>query len=219
MSNISIGIAPRWNRKDNKINPNTKYLDYLSQGGFEGKMLPYDLKDDLKDLKSKLDSYDGFLIPGGIDMNPKLFNEEIDGTRDYDDHLDAIDYAIIDYAIKHKKPLLGICRGHQVINVFLGGTLYQDIGKDHQDTHHQVITTPSALITFPDEIEVNSYHHQAVKVLGKSLHSVATSKQDNYNEAYISCEYPILCVQWHPEKESDKETSKIILDAFKNMFK
>ena len=123
---------------------------------------------------------------------------------------------LIHFAVKNKKPMMGICRGHQVINVFMGGNLIQDIGQHHRNTRHKVYMNENDLIKFPKEIETNSYHHQVCKDLAPGLIELGKS-YDNYNEAYISKEYPIISAQWHPEKTLDEEPSKIIFDYFKNL--
>ena len=95
-------------------------------------------------------------------------------------------------------------------------SLIQDIGKHHQSTRHQVFTVKNDIIDFDDVIETNSYHHQVCKKLAPGLIEIGKS-YDGFNEAYVSYEYPIIGVQWHPEKTLDEEPSKKIFNYFKNM--
>lgn len=213
--NILIGITPRFCTEDGvfKYNVNQTYINAMNSIGFNSIMLTLDNPK----FEDVLDLCDAFLVTGGIDMNPKWFNEEMNGTHEYDDRLDILDKQVIDYALKHKKPLLGICRGHQVINVFMGGTLIQDIGTAHKSVRHNVKTFKNDLIDFEPLMEVNSYHHQVCKDLAPDLIELAVSENEGYNEAYYSKKYPILGIQWHPEKIPTEETSKKIFAAFKKM--
>ena len=109
-------------------------------------------------IQEVLDLCDGFLVTGGIDVHPKWFNEEMNGTGETNEELDAIDKAVIDYAVKNKKPMMGICRGHQVINVFMGGSLIQDIGSHHRSTRHKVYMNENDFCIRTLLIQVNYLH-------------------------------------------------------------
>ena len=109
------------------------------------------------DFEAVLDLCDGFLVTGGIDVHPKWFNEEMNGTGEVNEKIDEIDKIVIDYALKTNKPMLGICRGHQVINVFMGGSLIQDIGQSHRNTRHLVKKKKNDVIDFDEEIEKLCY--------------------------------------------------------------
>lgn len=211
---IIIGVTPRIIVEDGieKYFVNKSYIEALNSIGFTSMMLVCNTSN----IENALEICDGFLVTGGIDVDPKWFNEEMNGTGETNDELDIIDKQVVDYAIKHKKPMLGICRGHQTINVFMGGNLIQDIGTHHKSTRHQVYTVKNDLIAFDEIIETNSYHHQVCKDLAKGLVEIGKS-YDGYNEAYISYEYPIIGVQWHPEKTMDEKPSILIFDYFKDM--
>lgn len=141
---------------------------------------------------------DALIIPGGADINPSLYKEEVNGTKEYYDFIDTLDYAYIDAFFNANKPIIGICRGHQIINVFFGGTLYQDI-QNHRHTNHNVNITKDSFIYDiykTNNLTVNSLHHQAIKDLAPNFEIIAQS-DDGYIEA---CKYKnIYTVQWHPE--------------------
>ena len=161
----------------------------------------------------------GFLITGGDDLDPKNYQEENDGqSKNVEPLVDELDKQIIAYAINSKKPLLGICRGLQSINVFSGGSLFQDISSSHQGSFHKVQTFPNRLLSFPKIIEVNSYHHQAIKRIAADYQIIA-QHQDGTIEAIIHKNLPILAVQWHPELHPDSESSQILFSVFKEMIK
>ena len=211
---IIIGATPRFITEDGilKYFINETYVQAMNSIGFNTIVLTLDNPN----FEAVLDLCDGFLVTGGIDVHPKWFNEEMNGTGEVNERLDMIDKQVIDYAVKNKKPLLGICRGHQVINVFMGGSLIQDIGTSHRSTRHDIISFENDLLKFKKQFNANSYHHQVVKDLAPGLIEVARS-HDNYNEAYVSYEYPIVSVQWHPEKTPNEDSSKLIFECFKNL--
>ncbi|GAX06579.1 glutamine amidotransferase [Secundilactobacillus pentosiphilus] len=160
---------------------------------------------------------DGLLLPGGPDVAPRFFGEEpLPEMAEADDRLDATEIELIKLAVAAGKPMLGICRGAQVVNIALGGDIYQDIAKqiDHQTyQHHQKapynqgshyvdIAEGSMLQTIfqgQQHVLVNSYHHQAVRKLAPQLKLTAKAG-DGVAEAVESKDSRlILAVQWHPE--------------------
>ena len=210
-----IGITPRIIVEGtvSKQFVNDTYMNAMSSLGFIPLMLPLDNND----IESLLDICDGFLVTGGEDITPSYFNQENQGSEGCDVRLDELDKMVVEYAYKHKKPMLGICRGHQSINVFLGGDLIQDIGKNHQSVRHEVITTDNRYFHFPKEMNVNSYHHQVVNKLAPGLIEIARSKEEGYNEAFIHESLPIISFQWHPEKVPTEESSIAIFNKFKEL--
>ncbi len=171
-----------------------------------------------------LDLCDGFIVTGGTDIDPTYYNEDNNGLSKgiYPD-ADIIDKAVVLHAHKNKKPLLGICRGLQSINVFLGGSLYQDLDTKN-DTHknipkdHMIQTTKHPLFNWPNKISVNSYHHQAIKTLAPNF-DITARHDDGTIEMIVHQSLPILAVQWHPEINADSDESKIIFDAFAKFVK
>lgn len=172
---------------------------------------------DIDDLDIVLSKCDGFLITGGADITPSYFNQENNGSEDCNTRIDEIDKKIIEYGFKHKKPMLGICRGHQALNVFLGGDLVQDIGKSHQGGKmHKVYTIPNKYLPFDSEIMVNSYHHQIVDKLAKGIIAIGKS-DEGYVEAFIHESAPIISVQWHPERMLDTKVGKTIFESYRKL--
>lgn len=158
---------------------------------------------------------DGLYIPGGPDVDPKFYGEEMNGTKDFYDEIDELDLALIDAFYKANKPILGICRGHQIINVYFGGTLYQDIG-GHDETEHEVNVKKGSFIDNIYQTEllhVNSYHHQNIKDVAPGFEVVCTST-DGYVEAIAKDK--IVSVQWHPEMYDGK---RFIEGVMKELFK
>lgn len=152
--------------------------------------------------------YDGLLLPGGYDMNPRLFDEENLGSKNIDDQLDAAQLRLLKLFVHDKKPVLGICRGHQVINVYFGGTLIQhmDTASLHKPPHgdivHNTFVKPGCFlekIYGASHLPTNSCHHQAVGRLGRGL--IPIQYTDDKTVEAMAHEYlPIISVQWHPER-------------------
>ena len=137
---------------------------------------------------------DGFLIPGGWDINPALYHEENTASLNISDELDYFQMQAVCYAVSHKIPILGICRGMQLLNVYFGGSLIQNI--PHTDRHardkgsqadkvHPVTAlsgTYAAALYGKERFFVNSSHHQAVDRLGSGLHAVMYSDDQQKTE-------------------------------------
>lgn len=169
---------------------------------------------DLELINSTLDLLDGLMMSGGEDIAPGYYGEETDPKCGKPNaRRDAYELILLKKAIDRNIPVFGVCRGHQMINVAMGGTLVQDLPSqkpseiDHygrENGHEVTIDKESELykILGCDRVEVNSYHHQAVKSVAPGLKVTAYSP-DGVPEALEA--YPgksILSVQWHPEKRA-----------------
>ncbi len=170
------------------------------------------------------------ILTGGLDVNPTRYNEKPHlKTKIMSDKKEKIDFLLIEYFIKHKKSILGICLGCQQLNVFFGGTLYQDIsdelgsfiheGRNNEETNHEVIVERNSILSKLielDKFEIVSHHHQAIKKLGKGLKINSYSPTDNIIEGieYIDFDNCVLGIQWHPERDIEK--SKASINLFKN---
>ena len=151
---------------------------------------------------------DGLLLTGGADMDPELYGEEKlnDSVKPLPERT-AFEKPLFEAFLKRGKPILGICRGSQLINVCLGGTLYQDLlaqkGWVHMNTEirHEVYAEEGSVLyqLFGERFRTNSTHHQAVKELAPGLHVTARSIE-GIVEAYEHDTLPILATQFHPER-------------------
>ena len=156
-----------------------------------------------------LDGLDGILFPGGGDVDPARYGEEMNGSGPPNPELDALELDLVARARERRLPILGICRGHQVVNVALGGSLHQDLFghaypyPDHPRDHvaHQVRVEPGtrlAAMADSEWIDVNSRHHQAVKTVAPGLRVSAVSP-DGVVEGMESEDGLVMTLQCHPE--------------------
>jgi putative glutamine amidotransferase len=187
------------------------YSTAIEKAGGLPLVLPFSKDQTL--LQLMLRNVDGLLLPGGIDLDPAWFNEApVPGLEQVDRDLDIFQFALFQAAFSLQKPVLGICRGCQLINVALAGNLFQDIFSQRQlpplqhrgpdyDTEHLVsIRSGSRLASlFGAEVRVNSRHHQAIKDVSPNLWVTAVAP-DGVIEAAEHRSLPIHLVQWHPER-------------------
>jgi len=210
---------------------NTKYSEAIENSGGKLQML-----DSIEEIDNLIGEADGILLPGGNDVNPMLYGEERKShTQPPHTERDMFELYLIEKAMDKKIPILGVCRGLQILNVKFGGTLYQDTEKEmegsirhdwHEENSEPV---PRSLLAHSvsfdgesrlhtlvgiDSVEVNSLHHQGIKDLGKGL--VATGHSpDGLVEAVEMPSYPyLLGVQWHPEELYSTPVWKSFLDDF-----
>jgi putative glutamine amidotransferase len=179
--------------------------------GHQGMLHPSNIR--LRDYAKHLD---GLLLQGGADVSPQSYAEQATSPEWPGDRVrDMYELELLHEFIESGKPVLGVCRGCQLINVAFGGTLYQDIATDvptagvhvneHYDQHRHGIHFPdgSTLANmFPGRRDaiVNSIHHQAVKTIGRDLNIEAVSASDGIIEAVRYRRAPfVMGVQWHPE--------------------
>lgn len=207
------------------------YIDAVLGAGGLPVIVPLNVLDD--DLRALYARLDGVLIPGGGDLDPAHFDEiahpalgEVDPARD------QTELAVVRHALSDGKPLLGICRGAQVMNVALGGTLYQDLPTEYPGVlrHvHPVGDFPRQHLAHPVQVEeesllarslgqpivqVNSRHHQAIKRLAPGFEAVARAP-DGVIEGIERPDHPFaLGVQWHPENLQALPEMKQLLVRF-----
>lgn len=163
---------------------------------------------------------DGFIFAGGDDMHPRFYGEPLNGSLAPYEERDVFEIGLFKRVLETGKPILGICRGAQVINVALGGTLYQHLadvrpewaGHERHDVMEGCVHDVEVLrsdffggVGAGERLNVNSMHHQAVKSLAPSLRPGAVSA-DGLVEAFALPEHKyLMCVQWHPECLSGKD--------------
>lgn len=192
------------------------YVKYVNAQGYEA-LVTLELRE--------IDCCDGLILPGGGDITPAFFGEQNRGSRNIDTELDILQLQALDLCVKNRIPVLGICKGIQIINVGLGGTLYQDMptAERHQydgcDKYHNSIAAKDSWIykLYGERFTVNSAHHQAIKKLGDGLVAVQYCPEDECIEAIIHKELPILGVQWHPER-IDSRSAGICGEKILNYF-
>lgn len=171
------------------------------------------ISENILDANSYAEEMDALILQGGVDVHPSLYGVDPDPNYKYDLVRDRYEMSLIDAFVKHRKPVLGICRGMQLLNVYFGGNLTLDLEtegfKKHHDPHletqnyHQIKIQDNSHLSqiFEGCYEVVSIHHQAIKKLGDGLSVEAIATEDNVIEAVsrIDSEMYILAVQWHPE--------------------
>jgi putative glutamine amidotransferase len=159
---------------------------------------------------------DGIILTGGEDINPLEYNDTINlavcGDINY--QRDTLERKLFDFALKNKIPLIGVCRGMQMMNVASGGTLYGDIPteigttvihRNNGEVNHEIVLCDTSSLIFPigtDTIMVNSWHHQGLKIIPNHLRVIARSF-DGLPEAVVmnKSEHPfMIAVQFHPER-------------------
>ena len=167
---------------------------------------------------------DALVLPGGADVHPRFYGQEIDGATDIDESRDAYELALFHRFFDAGLPILGVCRGAQLVNAALGGTLRQHIDGHSRvngvDRVHGSHTDDAALRALCGErFFINSAHHQAVDRLGAGLRAVQWA-DDGTVEAIRHESAPLFAVQWHPERlhgaDLGAETCDgwAVLDAF-----
>lgn len=171
-------------------------------------------------------NFDGLLLSGGCDVSPMLYGETINCTGTIDNSRDKCEMELIRQFCNAKKPIFGICRGMQILNVYFGGTLIQDLPKepmhhsDEQKVFHSIKTKENSAIRsiFGDEFVSNSFHHEALKDIADGFKVTAVSTDDNVVEAIEHTSMPFFGVQFHPERMTPEipETvdAKAIFDYF-----
>ena len=156
---------------------------------------------------SSVSLFDALLLPGGGDVDPAFFGEENQGSLHIDPALDQAQFSLLDAFIRRNRPVLGICRGMQLLNVYFGGTILQDLPTsaahawDGKDRLHTVTCLPGSVLhrLYGASCLVNSAHHQGLGRPGSNLRITQTAP-DGVAEAVEHTKKPVLGVQWHPER-------------------
>lgn len=225
-----IGLTPAHNIENDSISLTPTYIRAVEQAGGIPVVLPLELSHE--DLCVLADMCQGFIFTGGPDPHPFLWGEDIHkGCGPISMKRDQMELSLLSIAMEQKKPILGICRGAQLINVGLGGDIYQDIDSQyhavfplahHQPlpptctSHHVDVREGSLLAEISGtngRIPVNSHHHQAIRKLAPHM-IVGGVAPDGLVEEIELKDYPFLIgVQWHPEYLCETDT------ASKNLFR
>lgn len=230
----TIGVIPLWDDEKDSIWMLPGYMNAIRESGGLAIILP--LKADRDDIVQLCGMCDGFVFTGGHDVNPNLYNQPKDSKcGKANDDRDFLEAEVFGYALENDVPVLGICRGIQLINALCGGTLYQDLPSEYNSSrnidhvNHQmtppydkpchsvsiVEDSPLFDLLAESEIAVNSYHHQAIKDLACSLEAMAYSEDGLIEAVYMPNKTFIQAVQWHPEFNFHcDENSRKLLQSF-----
>jgi putative glutamine amidotransferase len=197
---------------------NQRYYIAIAMAGGAPLLVPL-LDDEPDALEAAYEACDAILIPGGVDMDPSNFGESPhEKLGRTDPARDRVEMQVTRWAVRDRKPLLGLCRGLQVINVALGGSLYQDLeaqypeairhdyfptyGFDRSHLAHEVeLAKGSRLrkLMELDRIPVNSMHHQGIRTLAPVLSASAVAPDGLIEAVESSDDHFLVGVQWHPE--------------------
>ena len=207
-----VAILPLYDIERNSYWMIPGYMDGVLEAGGIPAMLP--LTTDEAMLAQIADTYDGFLFPGGQDVSPDFYGQEASPLcEEFVRPLDVMSKLLFNAVIKTDKPIFGICRGCQLINITLGGDVYQDLPSQdpqctilhtqkadgHYPTHHVSLVPGSALHdVFGDTAYVNSRHHQGIRKVAQGLY-VTAKAPDGVVEGIETKDRQIVAVQWHPE--------------------
>ncbi|MBR6091605.1 MAG: gamma-glutamyl-gamma-aminobutyrate hydrolase family protein [Bacteroidales bacterium] len=192
-----IGVTPLWDSERKSLWMLPDYLDGIKAAGGVPVVLPIDISEN--GANRIIETCDGFLFTGGQDVGscPKRDNPET---------------LLLSKALQADKPILGICRGLQFLNVFLGGTLWQDLPSEHPSeivhrqakpygipTHKVTLSGELKSLLDKDILEVNTLHHQAIKDLADDLTPMAVAPDGIIEAVIMKNKRFVLAVQWHPE--------------------
>jgi putative glutamine amidotransferase len=203
---------------------NRAYIKALAAAGAAPVLIPPLEEASLRQVYARLD---GLLLPGGEDVAPAHYGEEpLAGNLEVEEERDRLELTLARWSIQDDLPVLGICRGQQLLNVAMGGSLYQDLllqkvtavdhsgrdGRERSSPSHPVELDPDSRIAqLLDEVrfDVNSFHHQAVKEGARGLR-ISGRSPDGVIEAVESAGHRfLLAVQWHPEEMEDPASSRL----------
>ena len=197
---------------------NQRYYTAVTELGAVPVLIPL-LHDDLDTLRVLFDRLDGLLLPGGVDMDPATYGDvPHERLGRLDPPRDIVELQLARWAIEEQKPMLGLCRGLQVINVAMGGTLWQDLESQQPATikhdyfpnygftrdhlaHDVEVLAGSRLhrAVRQDRIPVNSMHHQGIRTVGAGLRTTALAPDGIVEGVEVESASFIVGVQWHPE--------------------
>ena len=224
-----IGVLPLWDIDRSSLWMLSGYLEGIRLAGGTPIILTFDLED--SEVGRLVSLCDGLLFTGGQDVHPSVYGEE-DSTGKLIPcpKRDILEVKVLKAALEADKAVFGICRGLQLINAALGGTLYQDLPTMHPSeiSHRQerpydkpshevtlVPGTPLMKLTGKNTLQVNSCHHQAIKDLASGLMTMAVSPDGLIEAVFAQSQRFLWAVQWHPEFSFRKDPVSVeIVKAF-----
>ena len=209
-----------------RVNITNAYVNAIEKAGGVPIVIPANTNKE--NIKAQVSAMDGIIISGGDDVNPNIYKEEPFKELGYvNPTLDEFDIEVINVALELDKPIFGICRGLQMLNVALGGSLYQDLKyikgshiKHNQETKtylgtHSIDIKENSILKdiIKGKVLVNSYHHQSIKTLGNNLRVIAYSNDGVIEAVQKEDKKFVVAVQWHPELMVD--SCEYMLNLFK----
>lgn len=206
-----IGVTPLWDAERKSVWMLPDYLDGIKAAGGVPVVLPIEMSE--ADADRIVETCDGFLFTGGQDVAPEFYGmKDATGTVVPSPERDKLESLLLTKALKADRSILGICRGLQFINAYLGGTLWQDLPSQHPSdivhrqgkpysvpTHKVSLSGDLRTLLGKDTLEVNTLHHQAIKDLGKDLIPMAESPDGLIEAVKTEGKRFVCAVQWHPE--------------------
>lgn len=214
-----IGISTSILTMENGIMPgldrvyvNEDYVKAVEKAGGIPLLLPPIASE--ADIVAQCNLCDGFIFSGGVDINPLCYGKQpYINLSSTNLQMDKYQIALCKIILEKDKPLLGICRGHQILNIALGGTLFQDLSEiptstfkhvqqsKRCDVSHKVSIKDNSILSelFGNELYVNSYHHQSISDLGEGLDVIATAEDGIVESVQFKDKKFVLGIQWHPE--------------------
>ena len=195
---LRITNAEKYVEKSDSISHDWPIL--LQDLGFTPLLIP----NTISDVTTYLDEMkiSGLILSGGDNIGDDKLRDNTETT-------------ILDYAISHNVPLIGVCRGMQIINTFFGGKV-QSVGNSNHVNKPHMVNIDNHFSLENNSIQVNSFHHNTIdqRNLGRNLTSFAVSKHDNTVEGLIHNELPIIGVMWHPERNPDQNSHILLKKIF-----
>ena len=226
MKKPMIGLTSHWDVQREGYWMLPFYFRCVEAAGGIPVLLPYLTGEAV--LQQAAQDLDGILLTGGVDVAPELYGEEtLEVCGEVNRERDEMERILFWAALAADKPILGICRGIQVINVLLGGSLYQDIPSqlsgvesvnhrpaDYGYIHKVTILpeTPLRALLGAETVTVNSMHHQAIRTLAPQLVSMAHASDGLIEAVYMPKASYLQAVQWHPERLEDPVTRSLFSD-------
>jgi putative glutamine amidotransferase len=205
-----IGVTPLWDAERKSVWMLPDYLDGIKAAGGIPVVLPLEMTE--ADADHIVETCDGFLFTGGQDVTPELYGAKNSLSLITSPERDKLEMLLLSKALPSEKAILGICRGLQLINVFLGGTLWQDLPSQHPSeivhrqgkpygvpTHKVMLNGDLQTLLGKDILEVNTLHHQAAKDLGRDLTPMAVAPDGIIEAVQMVGKHFVWAVQWHPE--------------------
>ncbi|WP_268892460.1 gamma-glutamyl-gamma-aminobutyrate hydrolase family protein [Streptococcus halichoeri] len=228
MGRLIIGISANMrNLAENGNLPYDTVARHLSQAvetvGGLAMILPISKPETAKDYIATIDK---LILSGGQNVDPSYYGEEKTiQSDDYAPNRDAFELALIQEALRQDKPILAICRGMQLVNVALGGSLYQSIEGHWDETNlsdvHEVVFEKDSLLgqLLANSKRINSLHRQGIKQLAPTLVRSAIDPHDGTIEAFEGQSHQkLLGIQWHPELMFEQKEHRVLFDYFVNQF-